>query len=95
MLQTNVYPGAQRKKMGHFKAFKKNAVCVIPPHHELRKRTAKHDDEMGSSVPQHALNAMKGEDSIPQQERRNGLDRWEDGFVMIIIMLKLPEFTPA
>ena len=33
---------------------------VIPPHHELRKRTARRNDEMGSPVPLEAINAMKG-----------------------------------
>ena len=47
--------------MGYFKGFQKKAVCVIPPHHELRKRTAKRNDEVGQSVPEEAINALKGE----------------------------------
>ena len=47
--------------MGYFDGFQRKAVCVIPPHHELRKRTAKRNDETGKSVPEDAINAMKGE----------------------------------
>lgn len=48
--------------MSYFKSkgFKCKAVVVIPPHHELRKRTAKRTEEMGSPVPTEAINAMKG-----------------------------------
>ena len=34
---------------------------VIPPHHELRKRTSQRTEEMGFPVPDDAINAMKGE----------------------------------
>ena len=34
---------------------------MIPPHHELRKRTARRNEEMGLPVPEDAINAMKGE----------------------------------
>ena len=47
--------------MGYFEGFLKKAVCVIPPHHELRKRTAKRNEETGKAVPEDAINAMKGE----------------------------------
>lgn len=46
--------------MGYFKGFKRKAVCVIPAHHELRKRTSKRNEEMGMPVPTDAINAMKG-----------------------------------
>ncbi len=58
-LQTNVYATAQNRKMGYFKGFIRKAICVIPPHHELRKRTARRPDDMGSPIPTEALNAMK------------------------------------
>ena len=59
--QTNVYASAQRRKMSYFTGFIKKAVVVIPPHHELRKRTARRNEEMGQPVPDDAINAMKGE----------------------------------
>lgn len=46
--------------MAHFNGFTRKAVVVIPPHHELRKRTARRNEEMGSPVPLEAINAMKG-----------------------------------
>lgn len=46
--------------MSYFEGFHRKAVVVIPPHHELRKRTAKRTDEMGKEVPEDAINAMKG-----------------------------------
>ena len=59
--QTNVYAKAQYRKMGYFNGFVRKAVVVIPPHHELRKRTAMRAKEMGDPVPEDALNAMRGE----------------------------------
>ena len=61
-IQTNVYMKAQYRKMGYFKGFIRKAVVVIPPHHELRKRTTARNKEMGDPVPEDALNAMKGEE---------------------------------
>lgn len=58
--QTNVYQGAQKRKIGQFEMFKRKAVVVIPPHHELRKRTSRRSEETGSSVPLDVINAMKG-----------------------------------
>ncbi len=58
--QTNVYASAQRRKMSYFEGYHRKAIVVIPPHHELRKRTAKRSDEMGKEVPDDAINAMKG-----------------------------------
>lgn len=55
-----MYQNAQNRKMGYFKGFKRKAVCVIPAHHELRKRTSKRNEEMGMPVPTDAINAMKG-----------------------------------
>ena len=46
--------------MSYFSEFKRKAVVVIPPHHELRKRVAKRTDEMGSPLPPDAIDAMKG-----------------------------------
>ena len=60
-IQTNVYAKAQNRKMGYFEGFVRKAVVVIPPHHELRKRTAQRTKEMGDPVPEDALNAMRGE----------------------------------
>ena len=47
--------------MSYFEGFTKKAVVVVPPHHILRQRTAKRNQEMGQPVPEHAINAMKGE----------------------------------
>ncbi len=59
-VQTNVFESAQKRKMSYFADYKRKAVVVIPPHHELRKRVAKRTDEMGSPIPQDAIDAMKG-----------------------------------
>ena len=56
-----MYAKAQYRKMGYFDGFVRKAVVVIPPHHELRKRTAMRTKEMGDPVPEDALNAMRGE----------------------------------
>ena len=56
-----MYAKAQYRKMGYFNGFVRKAVVVIPPHHELRKRTAMRSKEMGDPVPEDALNAMRGE----------------------------------
>lgn len=66
-LQTNVYASAQRRKMGYFNGFKRIAVVVIPPHHELRRRKAERLRESGSEVPEDAIKAMKG--------RQGGLEK--------------------
>ena len=58
--QTNVYQGAQKRKIGQFEMFKRKAVVVIPPHHELRKRTSRRCEETGSPLPLSVINAMKG-----------------------------------
>eukprot|EP00731_Ephydatia_muelleri_P022197 Em0014g788a len=63
--QTNVYASAQKRKMSHFEGFKRKAVVVIPPHHELRRRAALRAKEMGKAVPEEAVNAMKANFSIP------------------------------
>ena len=55
-----MYESAQNRKMSYFSEFKRKAVVVIPPHHELRKRIAKRTEEMGSPIPQDAIDAMKG-----------------------------------
>ena len=60
-LQTNVYASAQKRKISHFEGFKRKAVVVIPPHHELRRRAALRAKEMGKTLPDEAVNAMKGE----------------------------------
>ena len=56
-----MYDGAQRRKINYFEGFVKKAVVVVPPHHILRQRTAKRNQEMGQPVPEDAINAMKGE----------------------------------
>lgn len=74
--QTNVYPKAQKRKMLAFDAFKRKAVVIIPPHHELRKRTSRRAEEMGSSVPPETINAMKG----GRDGGVGGSCRWGVGF---------------
>ena len=74
--QTNVYDGAQRRKMSYFEGFTKKAVVVVPPHHVLRQRTSKRNTEMGQPVPEDAINAMKGErDSVSEWTRGGGGER--------------------
>ncbi len=46
--------------MSYFDPFNK-ALVVIPPHYELRRRTNRRNEEMGSPVPENAIHAMKGE----------------------------------
>ena len=50
--------------MNYFEGFHKKSILVIPPHHELRKRTAKRNEDMGQAVPDDAINAMKGEGCV-------------------------------
>ena len=45
--------------MSYFEGFTKKVV--VPPHHILRQRTAKRNQEMGQPIPEDAINAMKGE----------------------------------
>jgi heterogeneous nuclear ribonucleoprotein U-like protein 1 len=66
--QTNVYAKAQYRKMGYFQGFVRKAVVVIPPHHELRKRTAMRTKEMGDPVPEDALNAMRANFHVPAKD---------------------------
>ncbi len=47
--------------MSYFDGYHNKALVVIPPHHELRRRTNRRNEEMGSPVPEDAINAMKGE----------------------------------
>ena len=63
--------------MGYFQGFVRKAVVVIPPHHELRKRTAARNKEMGDPLPEDALNAMKGEKR--ESEREGGRERGGGG----------------
>ncbi len=56
-----MYERAQERKMKYFEGFVHKAVVVVPPHHELRRRTSLRNDEMGGPVPEDAINAMKGE----------------------------------
>ena len=60
-LQTNVYERAQNRKMKYFDGFIRKAEVVVPPHHELRRRTSLRNAEMGTPLPESAINAMKGE----------------------------------
>lgn len=59
--QTNVYRSAQERKIKYFEGFVAKAEVVVPPHHELRRRTAIRNDEMGGPLPEDVINAMKGE----------------------------------
>ena len=78
--QTNVYASAQRRKMSYFTGFIKKAVVVIPPHHELRKRTARRNEEMGQPVPDDAINAMKGElEWCEWASEGEGVKMWWEG----------------
>lgn len=72
--QTNVYASAQKRKMSHFEGFKRKAVVVIPPHHELRRRAALRAKEMGKAVPEEAVNAMKGE--VPWYKAVGEVQSW-------------------
>ena len=67
-----MYAKAQYRKMGYFEGFVRKAVVVIPPHHELRKRTAMRNKEMGDPVPEDALNAMRGEERWTRRGRGGG-----------------------
>ncbi len=60
-LQTNVYRNAQERKIKYFESFVHKAEVVVPPHHELRRRTGLKNEEMGGPLPDDVINAMKGE----------------------------------
>ena len=68
--------------MSYFDGFTKKAVVVVPPHHILRQRTAKRNQEMGQPVPEDAINAMKGErgsdlegrEREREEKRRRGVE---------------------
>ena len=47
--------------MKYFDGYICKAEVVVPPHHELRRRTGLRNAEMGTPVPESAINAMKGE----------------------------------
>ena len=55
-----MYRGAQARKMKYFDGFFHKAEVVVPPHHELRRRTALRNEEMGGPLPDDVINAMKG-----------------------------------
>ncbi len=54
--------------MSYFDGYHNKALVVIPPHHELRRRTNRRNEEMGSPVPEDAINAMKGEFVLLRRE---------------------------
>ncbi len=56
-----MYQKAQQRKMKYFDGFVCKAEIVVPPHHELRRRTALRNEEMGGPLPEDVINAMKGE----------------------------------
>ena len=60
LVQTNVYPSAQRRKMRSFEGFQRKAVVVCPSEEELKNRTEKREKEEGKDVPDDAVLEMKG-----------------------------------
>ncbi|XP_064394573.1 heterogeneous nuclear ribonucleoprotein U-like protein 1 isoform X2 [Halichondria panicea] len=64
--QTNVYRNAQERKIKYFEGFVHKAEVVVPPHHELRRRTGLKNEEMGGPLPDDVINAMKANFYIPK-----------------------------
>lgn len=60
LVQTNVYPSAQRRKMKNFRDFQCKAIVVIPTNEEFKSRTAKHEAIDGKAVPDSVVMEMKG-----------------------------------
>lgn len=48
--QTNVYPSAQRRKMGYFQGFYRKAAILVPDDKELIHRSIKRTEEDGKHV---------------------------------------------
>ncbi|XP_067941601.1 heterogeneous nuclear ribonucleoprotein U-like isoform X2 [Watersipora subatra] len=72
--QTNVYEGAQSRKMRPFKGFKRKAVVVLPPDEVYRERLEKLKNTQKRRVHEDAILEMKANFHIPVAGRREGLD---------------------
>ena len=59
--------------MSYFEGFTKKGVVVVPPHHVLRQRTSKRNQEMGQPVPDDVINAMKGERVQRSESEKEGV----------------------
>lgn len=60
MLQTNVLPSAQRRKMRSFEGFKRKAVVVVVGDEEQTKRQSLQEAEYGRDISESAVLEMKG-----------------------------------
>lgn len=65
--QTNVYPGARRRKISNFSRFGvRQAVIVVIPQSELESRAAKRQAQEGKLVPDHAVIEMRRNFVLPE-----------------------------
>jgi heterogeneous nuclear ribonucleoprotein U-like protein 1 len=64
--QTNVYPGAQRRKMKNFHGFHRTAAVLVNTDEVLKYRTEKRQREEGKLVPETAVMEMKANFTIPE-----------------------------
>lgn len=58
--QTNVYEGAQSRKMRPFKGFNKKAIVVVPLDHVYQQRLEERNKASNKSIHKDALLEMKG-----------------------------------
>ncbi|XP_065511154.1 heterogeneous nuclear ribonucleoprotein U-like protein 1 [Caloenas nicobarica] len=64
--QTNVYGSARRRKLRPFAGFRREAVVLCPSDADLRQRTAQRTQREGKDVPDHALQEMKANFTLPE-----------------------------
>jgi heterogeneous nuclear ribonucleoprotein U-like protein 1 len=66
--QPHVYTSVQRRKMRVFGDFKRVAVIVVPEEEEYKKRFKERIDKEGKDLPDHTINELKANISLPELE---------------------------
>ncbi|KAK3731058.1 hypothetical protein QZH41_019217 [Actinostola sp. cb2023] len=64
--QTNVYPGARRKKMASFHGFLRVAAVIVNTNEVLQERSDRREREEGKVVPASAVMEMKANFTLPE-----------------------------
>lgn len=60
VVQTNVYPSAQRRKLREFDGYRRVAVVVVTDEETYLERQKKREEADGKEVPDGAVMDMKG-----------------------------------